>query len=338
MSSRYSRQEAFYGIGKAGQEKINESRIAIIGAGALGTVTADHMARSGVGFIRIVDRDYVELSNLQRQILYTEEDARQAIPKAEAAVRHLRDVNSGIMLEPVVTDFNSSTVDSVISDVDLILDATDNLAARFLLNEACRHIGKDWIYGGAIGSSGMTANFIYGEDEPCINCLMKAEQDDGNAPSCATAGVLNSTTSIISSIQCSEALKILTGSKNVRRTMIYFDLWHNRFDEIPIKKDPDCEVCVHGKYHYYGKVTGMEAVSLCGRDQVQVIPEHTVSIDFEEMKKKLAPLGEVTYNQFTLDFKRDDFSIKLFKNGRAIISHVDDVNRAKSLYIEYIGS
>lgn len=338
MSDRYSRQEAFYGIGKPGQRRLLKSRVVIIGMGALGTVTADHLARAGVGYLRLVDRDYVEISNLQRQMLYTEEDAANEVPKAEAAAAHLREANSGIEIEAVVTDFNSSTVDALISDMDLIMDATDNLETRYLLNEACRALKKNWIYGGAIGSMGMTCNFLYSLGSPCLNCITDPSEEGGESPTCVTAGVLNSTTAIVSSIQCAEALKILTGADGVRKTLIFFDLWKNQFQEVPVLKNPDCPVCVDGNYRYYGKVRGMEAVSLCGRNQVQVIPEKASDVDFEAFRERLAPLGTVKVTGFTLDFDHGDFSIKLFRNGRAIISNVNDVSRAKSIYTEYIGT
>ena len=334
---RYSRQEAFYGIGREGQEKLLASRVCVIGLGALGTVTANNLARAGVGFIRIVDRDYVELSNLQRQVLYTEKDILEQLPKAEAARRHLEDANSEIEIEAMITDFNSSTADTLISDVDLVLDATDNFEARDLINEACHVHRKSWIYGGALGSGGMTMNFIYGEDQPCFACFAGSDAKNTSGESCATTGVLASATAIVSSIQSSEAIKFLTGMEEPRKTLVYFDLWANQFQEISITKNPDCRVCVHEQYSYYGKAVGMQAVSLCGRNSVQVIPENTNDISFEYLAKKLEPLGRVAYNQFTLDFENQNIGIKLFRNGRAIIKNVDDTNRAKSLYTEYIG-
>lgn len=338
MNDRYSRQEVFYGVGKEGQKKLLKSKVAIIGAGALGTVTANLLVRAGVGFVRIVDRDYVELSNLQRQVIYDEEDARNAVPKAEAACRHLRQVNSEIDIEPVINDFNSSTADSIIRDVDLVMDATDSLSTRFLINEACRHHKKTWIYGGAVGSAGMTANYIYGDDEPCMCCLMRPEMDDGNGATCTSAGVLGSATNIVASIQCSEAIKYLTGnSEAMRRTMLSFDLWKNLFEEFPLFKDPNCPVCAKGEYTFYGKAGGMQAISLCGRNSVQIVPVHVREIDFPEFAARLEKVGKVSFNSFTLDFDNGDFQIKLFKNGRALIKNVDDVNRAKSIYSEYIG-
>lgn len=337
MSERYSRQIAFYGVGEEGQAKLRASRVVIVGMGALGTVTANNLARAGVGYLRLVDRDFVELSNLQRQVIYTEQDAAEALPKAEAAARHLREANSEIEIEPAVTDFNSSTAEALISDMDLVLDATDNFEARYLINETCHVLKKSWIYGGAIGSSGMTMNYIYGEDQPCFCCLAGPAAGGSGGPTCVTAGVLASTTAIVSSYQCAEAIKYLTGNGDLRKTLLTFDLWENQFQEIEIIKDQDCPVCVHEEYTYYGKTQGMQAVSLCGRDAVQVIPEKTGDVDFERYAEKLGALGKVSCNDFTLDFDNGSIEIKLFKNGRAIIKHVGDESRAKSIYTEYIG-
>ena len=336
MNDRDSRQEAFIGIGRDGQEKLLSSRVCVIGLGALGTVTANNLARAGVGFIRIVDRDYVEISNLQRQIIYTEEDALEALPKAEAARRHLEAANSEIEIEAMITDFNSSTADALISDVDLVLDATDNFEARHLINETCHVHGKPWIYGGALGASGMTMNFIFGEDNPCFCCFAGTDAASAGGESCATAGVLASVTSIVSSFQSAEAIKFLTGGP-LRTTMLFVDLWENQIQEFEIKKNPDCPLCVHEQYVYYGKTHGTQAVSLCGRNSVQVIPENPADMDFRYLAERLSALGSVSYNQFTLDFENTDIGIKLFKNGRAIIKNVDDVNRAKSVYTEFIG-
>lgn len=338
MDDRYSRQEAFFGIGKDGQKKLSESRVAIIGLGALGTVTANNLARAGVGFLRLIDRDYVELSNLQRQSLYTEQDAKEAIPKAAAACEHLKQINSCIEMETVIADVNSSNIDSLIEDVDLVMDATDNFEVRMLVNEACHHHQKTWIYGGALGASGMTMNFIPGEDKPCLCCLMGTDLSaPGSEPTCATAGVLNTTTNIIASLQCTEALKILTGSDAVRTQLLVMDLWENSFDLIAAAKDPECPVCAKGEYQYYGKLCGMQTTSLCGRDSVQVVPEHAADLDFASFALKLEDLGKVSFNAYTLDFDNGQIQIKLFKNGRAIIKHVTDENRAKSIYSEYIG-
>lgn len=339
MNQRYIRQETFWGIGKEGQEKLKKSRVAVIGLGALGTVTANHLARAGVGFLRLIDRDYVELNNLQRQTLYTEQDAAEAIPKAAAACRHLQEVNSQISIEPVITDVNSSNIDHLIGDVDLVMDATDNFEVRMLINEACHQLKKTWIYGGALGASGMTMNFFPGKEAPCLSCILGTELSaPGSEPTCATAGVLSMTTGIIASLQSTEALKILTGSPAVRRQLLVMDLWENTFDLVDVAKDPDCPVCSRQEYQFYGKSRGMQAVSLCGRDSIQVIPQQEGNLDFDQVEEKLKTMGTVLKSPYTLDFDNGIFQIKLFKNGRAIIKHVTDEKRAKSIYTEYIGS
>ena len=258
MSERYARQEAFSGIGKEGQKKLGSSRVAIIGIGALGTVTANNLVRAGVGFVRLIDRDFVELSNLQRQSLFTEKDAEEALPKAVAANQHLKRINSEVETDPVITDVNSGSIDSLMEDVDLVMDATDNFEVRMLINEACHHHRKPWIYGGALGALGMTMNFLPGDEKPCLCCVMGNEAaSPGSGPTCATEGVLNTTTNIIASLQSTEAIKILTGSEAVRKELFVMDLWDNRFELIEAVKDPKCPVCVKEEYAYYGKAHGM---------------------------------------------------------------------------------
>ncbi len=335
MGNRYIRQETFRGIGKEGQEKLKNARVAVIGLGALGSMAANNLARAGVGYIKLVDRDVVELSNLQRQMLYTEEDVKRQVPKAHAALEHLTAINSENKYEAIVADANSSTIDALITDVDLIIDGTDNFEVRFLMSEACLHHKKNWIYGGTRGSIGMTKNFLYGEDQPCLRCMMSY---DGarNMPTCATEGILNATTAILASLETNEAIKILIGSDKIRKDMLYFDLWNNQTRKIPVVKNEECPVCGYGQYSFYGKNTGMQAAALCGRDSVQVVPAEEMKVDFAEYAKKLSPFGIVKINAFTLDFDDGIFGVKLFKNGRAIIRHVTDVNRAKSIYIKYV--
>lgn len=338
MSERYARQEAFFGIGAEGQKKLAQSRVAVIGLGALGTVTANNLARSGVGFLRLADRDYVELNNLQRQTLYTEKDAAEAIPKAAAACEHLGRINSEIILEAAITDVNSLNIDSLIEDVDLVMDATDNFEVRQLINEACCHLKKPWIYGGALGAAGMTMNILPQRKSACLCCLLgNGVGVPGSEPTCASAGILNTATNIIASFQCTEALKILTGSAAVRKELLVIDLWENTFDLIKTARDPDCPVCGCHNYKFYGKPQGVQAISLCGRDSVQVIPRQQNEIHFADFAKKLEPLGKVTCGRYTLDFDNGSIGIKLFNNGRAIIRHVSDEKKALSVYAEYIG-
>lgn len=337
MNERYSRQIRYRHIGQAGQECLLASRVAVIGMGALGSVSASLLARAGVGFIRIVDRDLVELSNLQRQILYTERDAAEDIPKVFAAAEHLAEGNSEIEIDPVFADLNSSNCKEIIGDVDLVIDATDNIETRYLINEFCVEYQVPWIYGGAVGSEGMTANFIPGG--PCFSCFTGHSNADGfgSGRTCSTEGVLNSLTSIIASYQVTEAIKILTGSDNVRRDVLFAAIWDNDTEYLSLEKDPNCPICGRKEYHYLGKAAGTSAISMCGKDAYQIVPAGSGQPDMEALEKSLSELGEVRVNRFYLQFHSDEASFKLFADGRAIIEHVNSPGKAKSVYSEYIG-
>lgn len=338
VSDRYSRQERFHGIGTQGQKKLQAARVAIVGMGALGSVSANELARAGIGFLRLIDRDYVELSNLQRQVLYDEKDAEEGTPKVIAACEHIRRINSEIVIEPVLEDFNTGNAASLIKDMDLVLDATDNFETRYLLNEVCMEYGIPWIYGAALESYGMTMNFLPGG--PCFSCFTEqtgAEDIDGTCETCSSVGVLNSITAVIASYQSAEAVKILVGSDDVCRQLRVIDLWENHFDCVSVLKNESCPVCVNKEYHYLGKVSGLQTDKLCGRDSIQIVPSEKKNIDFDEFSERLSHLGKVSANLFSLDFDSPSASFKLLRDGRAIIRHVDSVGRAKSVYAEYIG-
>lgn len=333
---RYSRQMSFRQIKKEGQEKLLKSRVVIIGIGALGTVIANNLCRAGVGFIRLVDRDLVELSNIQRQTLYDEEDAKNGIPKAFAAFEHLSKINSGITIEPIIADANSSNIEDFISDVDLVLDGSDNIEIRYLINEACVKLNKPWIYGGALESYGMTMNIIPGTT-PCFKCAFPEYETSESHRTCSTVGVINSITGLISCVESSEALKILIGSDKVRNSLMVVDLWQNATDYIEIKIDEECPICIKHQYEYLGKVTGSYTKSLCGTDSIQVIPAKKIQIDFNKIAKGLEKVGTVDFNQFMLTYSDDKTEFSLFKDGRAIIKKAADELSAKSIYAEYIG-
>ncbi len=336
--SRYVRQEIFAGIGKEGQEKIGKGRVAIIEMSSIGAAVANNLARAGVGYLKLIDGDYIEMAELQRQTLFTEEEAKNETPRAIAAAQYLKGVNSEVDIEPVISDVNSGTIDNLIEDVDLVIDATDSMEVRLLLNEACHHLKKPWIYGGTLASSGMTMNVMPEDEAPCLKCFLGDEYEtDGEQPTCATVGILNSAASVVAALQSAEALKILSGSDAVRKELVTFDLWENYFDLVPVDKDPDCPVCGRQDYAFYGKVTGSQTATMCGKDSVQVIPKREVELDFEKYAEKLASQGTVKYTKYTLDFSDGNIDIKLFKNGRAIIKHVSDEKRAKAVYAEYIG-
>jgi adenylyltransferase/sulfurtransferase len=333
---RYSRQTVFPEIGAAGQEKLLASRVSIIGIGALGTVIANNLCRSGVGFLRLIDRDYVELGNLQRQTLFDEDDAADETPKAVAAATRLSRVNSKITIEPVVADVNPGNIEELLKETDLVLDGTDNLEIRFLLNEACRKLRLPWIYGGVAGSAGMQMNVL--EDGPCFRCFQPDMPAPGSYPTCSTIGVLNMVTGIIASMQSAEALKILIGAVGaISRRLFYLDLWKNTAGYLDVAKVPDCPVCGKGSYKLLEKMTGTYAVRLCGRGAYQIVPGRKGKISLNEIAGKLRETGEVKFSRFMLSFSDGRAAFNLFADGGAIIKNVRDENAAKSVYAEYIG-
>lgn len=334
--SRYSRQIIFEYIGEEGQQKLLDSAVAIIGLGALGTVSANNLARAGVGRIRLIDRDYVELSNLQRQTLYDEDDVKGEKPKAIAAYEHLSKVNSSVFLEPVIADVNSSNIEDLIRDCGLVLDCTDNFEIRLLLNEACDQLQIPWIYCGAVGGSCMTMNIIPGTT-PCFLCFIGDADNLEGGQTCSTAGVLNMATNIAASVQSAEAVKILLGSEDVRKTLFFMDVWNNSVEYLEVQRNPRCPVCGGHHYSFLGKSAGSYTAAICGRNEIQVVPGKTMHIDFERVAESLKKLGNVSFNSFMLKYGDGNIGIKLFKDGRAIIENAKDANQAKAIYSEYIG-
>ncbi|MBU2498183.1 MAG: ThiF family adenylyltransferase [Proteobacteria bacterium] len=334
---RYSRQVLFSEIGKEGQDLILKSSVLIVGCGALGTVTADHLARSGVGKLKIVDRDYVELNNLQRQILFDEEDARGRLPKAVAAAAKLRKVNSEIEIEPVVADVNPKNAESLVTSVDLVVDGTDNIETRYLINDACVKNGIPWIYGGVIGSRGMTMDILPGKTA-CFRCLVKNPPPHGSMPTCDMVGVLNGVPGVIASIQATEALKILIRYPGVGDGLTYVDLWGDRFSRLTMERDAACPTCVQRKFEFLQGATFSEASSLCGRNAVQISPATASEIDMERLKKRLTPLGQIEDNGFFLSFKTEGYELIIFPEGRTLVKGTNDESVARTLFAKYIGS
>jgi adenylyltransferase/sulfurtransferase len=335
-TGRYKRQTVFYGIGEEGQKKLLASRVCIIGMGALGSVVANNLCRSGVGYIRMIDRDYVETSNLQRQILFTENDAAESLPKVIAAYNHLREFNSETELEPVATDVNSSNIEGLIENTDLVIDGTDNFETRFLINEACDKHRTKWIYGGAVAGGGATMNILQ-DGGPCFRCFMPDMPEEGSYPTCATVGVIHSITGIIASYEAAEAIKILIGSSSVSRQYHAVEAWENNSDYFDINKNEDCPVCVKKRYELLGRAGASQTVSLCGNDSWQVLPEGRRLVDFDVLAGRLGKLGAVKLTKFLLSFRGEGVSFKLFPDGRAIINDVKDKAAARSVYAEYIG-
>jgi len=339
MNDRYSRQILFPGIGKAGQEKLLGSSVAIIGCGALGASHAEMLSRAGVGHLRIVDRDFVEFTNLQRQTLFKEADAIERLPKAIAAQIRIGEINSEIEVEAVVADVNRSNVESIIANADVILDGTDNFQIRYLLNDACVKLGKTWIYGAAVSSYGTTMTIIPGET-PCLRCIFEDMPDAGSSPTCDTAGVIMPIIATISAVQVSEAIKILVGDRDaLHGSLMQFDVWQNDWRKIKLAApNPACRTCGEHVYDFLDSESPEFAAVLCGRDAVQISPPDSTSFDLSVFGAKLTSLSDVKQNDYLVRFRIDGNEITVFRDGRAIIKGTDDISAARSLYARYVGA
>jgi adenylyltransferase/sulfurtransferase len=335
-NDRYSRQVLFAGIGAEGQRRLLDARIAIVGCGATGSALASLLARAGVGMLRIIDRDYVEASNLQRQALFDEADAAESLPKAIAACRRIATFNSDVVVEPHVSDLRPENVNELLSGVDLILDGTDNFETRYLINDYAVKNSLPWIYTAAVGSYAITMNVVPGETA-CLSCVFP-QSPSGMVETCETAGILNSAVNFAASIAATEAIKLLTGAKaQMRRTLLSSDLWRNERAEVSAGAPrPDCPTCVRKEFPYLAG-EGRPHITLCGRNSVQ-IHEHARPIDLGDMSERLKPHGSVRHNAFVLKFWKEPFEMTLFPDGRAIIKGTTDTAVARSLYARYVGS
>jgi molybdopterin/thiamine biosynthesis adenylyltransferase len=338
---RYSRQVRFPQLGEEGQRALLGSRVALCGCGALGTVLANHLARAGVGSIRVIDRDFIETHNLQRQILFDEQDVADNLPKAEAAARKMRAINSSIHVEPVVTDLDHTNILDLVGDADLILDGTDNFETRYLINDAAVKLGKPWIYGGVIGSEGQTMTIIPGKT-PCLRCLIETAPPPGMTPTCETAGVLGPAVAVIASFEAIEAIKLLAGRlEALNDHLIMVDVWDWSFRQLKVANllgKVDCPCCRHGKFEWLDGSMGSHTTTLCGRNAVQVAARRPEPLDFVDMARRLAALGEVRHNAFMLRFATEGYEFTVFPDGRAIIKGTNDIARARSLYAQFVGS
>jgi molybdopterin/thiamine biosynthesis adenylyltransferase len=334
---RYSRQTLFGPIGKEGQERLTDASVAIIGCGALGTVLANNLCRAGIGRLVIADRDYIELNNLQRQILFDEDDIARRLPKAIAAAEKLQRVNSETKIEALVEDINADGVESLVKGVDLVLDATDNFETRYLLNDVCVKYGRPWIYSGVIASYGVTMNIIPG-DTPCLRCIFPEMPLPGTTPTCDTAGVLNGIVGAIAGVASTEALKLLLKSEQVSRAMFWMDVWENTSERIELPRQPDCPTCGLHDYEFLDSLSGTSSTSLCGRDAVQVRGgRRGDKINLANLAERLRPVGQVSINEFLLRFIVDGYELTIFPDARAIIKGTDDEQVARSVYARYIG-
>jgi adenylyltransferase/sulfurtransferase len=333
---RYSRQVLFRGIGEEGQRKLGNSCAVIIGCGALGTVIATSLVRAGVGRVRIIDRDFIEYHNLQRQVLFDEDDVRNQLPKAIAAERHLKKVNSTIEIEGIVADVNYTNIEKFVRDADIILDGLDNFETRGLINDTSLKHKIPWVYGGAISSSGMTMNIIPGKT-PCLRCVHPQVPSGARMLTCETAGVISPAPFIIGSLQSAEAIKILIGAEEINRDLIIIDVWRGSFHHLEIKPHQDCPTC-QGKYEFLEGKFGTRTTSLCGQNAVQVLSPTAGALSLKELAARLKLVGEVSYNEFMLQFTVDAQEMVIFPDGRAIIKNTTDESLARGLYAKYIGA
>lgn len=332
---RYSRQLLFPGIGEAGQERLLNSKILIVGIGALGTVIANHLARSGVGFIRIVDRDYVEMSNLQRQMLFTEKDVEQLLPKAVAAKQALTAINSSIEIEAFVEDVSEKNIERLMDGIDVVLDGTDNFQTRFLINDACFKKGIPFSYGGAVSARGMNAFLVPGET-PCMRCFIQSGATTGET--CDTVGVLSPIVDIVASMQSMEAIKFLVGAteKN-RRSLSSIDIWSNYSHQIQFQQPkPDCPTCQTNEFPALQAQKEAE-LTLCGRNTIQISASQ--ALDLKQIADRLKQVAEVKSTPFLIRAKlKEGETLVVFPDGRVLVQGTEDMGRAKSIYSKYIGN
>ncbi len=338
MNTRYSRQILFQPIGKTGQKKLINSRVLLVGCGALGASHAEMLARAGVGKLRIVDRDFVEFSNLPRQTLYRESDAKERLPKAIAAKKRIAEINSEIEVEAIVADVNQNNIESLIENCDLVLDGTDNFQVRYLLNDACVKHSKTWIYGAAVSSYGTTMT-IRPNKTPCLRCIFEEIPDAGSSPTCDTAGVIMPIISTVSAVQITEALKILTGNfDKLHRSLMQFDVWQNDWRKIKLRAPlADCVCCGARNFEFLESEDREFFTTLCGRDAVQISAPKPTQIDLISLADKLKNLGEVKQNEYLVRFAVDNFEVTVFQDARAIIKGTDDLTVARSVYAKYVG-
>jgi molybdopterin/thiamine biosynthesis adenylyltransferase len=336
---RYSRQILFAGIGAEGQRRLRGARALVVGCGALGSAQVEALARAGIGHLRVVDRDFVEESNLQRQTMFTERDARERLPKAVAAARRVAEINSEVEVEAEVADARHDNIERLIADRDVVLDGTDNFATRYLVNDACVKRGVPWVYGAAVGSYGVTMT-IRPRATPCLRCVFEETPPTASAETCDTAGVIMPIISVVAAVQVGESFKLLTGHvEDLHGALMQFDVWRNEWRRIRLgAPSPDCPTCAHGRYETLEAEAGEMAAVMCGRDAVQISPAHASQIDLAALAARLRAAGEVKANEYLVRLSADGYELTVFKDARAIVRGTDDPAAARSLYARYVGS
>lgn len=338
--SRYARQARFAPLGVEGQQRLSQARALVCGCGALGSVAAEILVRAGVGHVRIVDRDFVEITNLQRQALYDEADVAAGWPKAVAAAEKLRRINSSVVVEPIVADVDYRNVESLVSGCGAIVDGTDNFEIRFLLNDAALAYDIPWVYGGSVGAEGQTMTILPGET-PCLRCLIPEPPPPGTMQTCDTAGILGSASHTIAALEALEAIKLLSGRRAaVNRKLTVLDLWDNRLHQVNVaglRESVDCPACRRRDFVWLRGERGSQAAVLCGRNAVQLAPPEPGSIDLDALAARLQGVGHVTTNPYLLRLAVGEHQFTVFPDGRAIISGTEDVAEARTLYARYLG-
>jgi adenylyltransferase/sulfurtransferase len=339
VNDRYSRQILFNGIGEAGQRKLFAARALIVGCGALGSAHAEALCRAGVGSLRIVDRDFIEPSNLQRQTMFTESDAEKRLPKAVAAANHLREINSEVQIEPHVADVNYSNIEQLIDDCDVVVDGTDNFSTRYLINDACVKHETNWVYGAAVGSYGVTMT-VRPHQTSCLRCVFEEAPPAASAPTCDTAGVIMPIISIVSAVQVAETLKLITGHfDELHNSLMQFDVWRNEWRSISLSAPhEDCPTCGLGQFQTLSPASVETAAVLCGRDAIQISPSQPTVVNFSSLAERLRPAGDVKFNEYLLRFRTGPFELTVFQDARSIVRGTNEIATARSLYAKYIGN
>ena len=338
-TDRYSRQARFWAVGAAGQARLRAARVAVVGCGALGSAAVDLLARGGIGEIVVVDRDFVELSNLQRQVLFDEADAAAQVPKAVAAANAVQRINSQVTVRPLIADVTAANVEAIVAGAGVVIDGTDNFETRYLVNDACVKHGLPWVYGGAIGSTGMAAAILPGET-PCLRCLFPGDRPAAPPATCETAGVLGAIVTLVAAVQWTEAVKILLGDRaHVNRGLATFDLWSGEFGlATGFERRPDCPCCVQRRFDALEARGTSQTSVLCGRDAVQVSPGQPQRLDLAELARRLAAAGAVTASPYLVRLAVGGHELTVFADGRAIVKGTADLGVARSLYARYVGA
>ncbi|PEJ59343.1 thiamine biosynthesis protein MoeB [Bacillus sp. AFS002410] len=338
MTERYSRQQLFTPIGEKGQELIRKKHVLIVGAGALGSASAEALVRAGIGKLTLIDRDYVEMSNLQRQQLYTEEDAFEKLPKVIAAKQRLHKINAEVSINALVMDATSENMDNLLNDIDVMIDATDNFDIRFIINDLSQKYEIPWIYGSCVGSLGMCCTILPSKT-PCLNCILKGVPVPG--ATCDTAGIISPAVQLVSAFQVAEALKIVVEDYSaVNPKFLTFDLWNNQhfsFKVTKLKSD-ECPSCGLNKtYPYLSFENQTKTSTLCGRNTVQIRPSMTKNYDFNELEHQLKQHGKVERNPYLISCQLEDYRFVIFLDGRVFVHGTNNIQEAKKLYYRLLG-